>query len=586
MNSVHLAVGAATDIGTVRECNEDSHGFVRAGFGDVLVVCDGMGGHAAGDVASQIARDMVLHKLVHAGPQADIEEALTSAMQAAHDTVLRYASDSAEREGMGTTVVVAVVRGDQAVIGNVGDSRAYLATTTAMTQLSVDHTKVDELVRNGVITAKQAHEHSDRGVLSQAIGQRRGIRPSVSEAVTLPAGAVLLLCSDGVYEELPPDELETLVRAAGEPNAVAGGIVARAVVVDGKDNATAIVARYGPPMAATVAAAPSTSGVPSPSARPRVEKPPSRNRAPDTRGRGRDPRSRPAGLELVPKRRVGWLILIALAIGMALGLLLGRMLDSGKANPRGSGVEQERPPAKVLARSNSSNEGERSQAKVAQALPMEADRKRSDELVQQEPLPAPKPAPTKAVFALCGDKDPLPACLSASGPRLRCDEEASAPQKRFWDTDALLAACGDERECVAAGFKTSQEGVCRSCRETAVCKIGTTCDSSQGACRGNEATGRRGAAVPSRRTTAPDTKNEQAGHGGADQGAAGGTNPGSTGAPAASASNPATEGTAAANPVEGTQSTPAQQPAAAAANSTDQPNQPTMPNPDADGARE
>lgn len=477
MNTVELAVGAATDVGTVRECNEDSHGFVRAGFGDVLVVCDGMGGHAAGDVASQIARDMVVHKLVHAGPQADIAGALVEAMEAAHDTVLRYAGATPDRAGMGTTVVVAVVRGNTVVVGNVGDSRAYLLTADQMVQVSVDHTKVGELVRNGVITPEQALEHGDRGVLSQAVGQRRGVNPYVSEPITLTQGALLVLCSDGVYEELPDDELAALVRGPGDLNAMADALVARAVVVDGKDNATAVLARFGtaPAAAPGLAATAPTSAVTGQQVTPsvRVEPPPA------SRPAGGDQRARPPHAGMIKKKRVGWLLLVAVVVGLAAGLALGGAFSSGTAPKKGRGEvegrDDERPTATASTTVKTPVRREEMKVRTPNARPVqEAKAPAAD---RPNPFPVEVEAHTGVQFERC---DPNADYKKKPDS---CDEHSIPHPILYRTRTSLHVAHGTSTDCQNAGYLSMGTGsLCGGCVDSRVCATGTNCE--KGVCKG------------------------------------------------------------------------------------------------------
>jgi serine/threonine protein phosphatase PrpC len=241
-NEVRLIFGAATDVGRVREVNEDSHGLVRCRWGDLFVVCDGMGGHAAGDVASQTARDAILaHALASQATDAKamLHDALVHGHEAIHD-VVRATSG---REGMGTTAVLALVREGWVYFANVGDSRGYLVRGGTAQQVSKDHTRAQKLLDQGLISAAQFAEHPERGVLSQALGQRATPEPHVAEPIPLQADDVIVLCTDGAYDSMHSD-LGGLVAAAKNPNYAAHDLVAQAVERDGKDNATTIIVRW------------------------------------------------------------------------------------------------------------------------------------------------------------------------------------------------------------------------------------------------------------------------------------------------------------------------------------------------------
>lgn len=241
MNEVHFIVGAATDVGPVRQVNEDAHGFLHSAAGDLLVVCDGMGGHAAGDLASKAARDTLIAHVV-AAPHMDAAALLRQAIQAAHMEVRRLAQAEQGRQGMGTTCVVALVRGDHATVANVGDSRCFVVQGGRTRQLSKDHTKAQALFDQRLISAEQFATHPEKGVLNQALGQNAVPDPHI-DALTLGLDDYLVLCSDGVYDCLSFEQLAELTFGAN-PNYAADNVVREAVQRDGKDNATTVIGRY------------------------------------------------------------------------------------------------------------------------------------------------------------------------------------------------------------------------------------------------------------------------------------------------------------------------------------------------------
>lgn len=288
-NEVRLLLGAATDVGKVREVNEDSHGFVRCALGDLLVVCDGMGGHAAGDLASRTARDSILsHALTSRA--TDEKVLLREAIVAGHRAVRAIADASPDRAGMGTTVVAALVRSDWSWIANVGDSRCYLVRDSKSSLLSKDHTKGQRLLDGGVITAHQLETHPEKGVLTQALGQRADPEPEVTEPVRLRVEDALVLCSDGVYESMHSEIAS--VASAKNPNYAAHDLVIQAVERDGKDNATVVVGRYAD---LSAAAMPQALPVAAPATKPTAR-----------------------------SRRGLWVAIPAVLLGIALGFFIGR----------------------------------------------------------------------------------------------------------------------------------------------------------------------------------------------------------------------------------------------------------------------
>ncbi len=239
---MRVEFGSSSNVGRVREHNEDAYEYLHYSGGDALIVCDGMGGHAAGDVASSVARSAIAAALVTDHYQ-DPRELLYRALESAHQQVLAMAGASGARSGMGTTAVVALIRGASLFVGHVGDSRAYLVRDGLTSQLTRDQTRVQAMVDSGLLTEAAAKSHPDAGVLSQAIGQPRGLLPFVTpdrEGIPLRPGDLLVLCTDGVYDALEHQEFTTLT-ASRTAQGAADTLVNVAVDRDGQDNATAVV---------------------------------------------------------------------------------------------------------------------------------------------------------------------------------------------------------------------------------------------------------------------------------------------------------------------------------------------------------
>lgn len=243
MPSLTLELGSDSNVGRVRAHNEDAWETVTYSGGELCIVCDGMGGHEAGDLASAIAIRTIAGTVV-AGGLGDPREQLFRALERAHEEVLAAAATGTGRPGMGTTAVVALARGGALFLGHVGDSRAYLIRDGLPAQLTRDQTKVQDLIEGGHLDERDAKQHPEAGVLAQAIGMPRGLLPFVTPEETgipLRAGDAVLLCSDGVYDAFEPAEIAQFVagRSAAEAARV---LVTAAVERDGQDNATAVVA--------------------------------------------------------------------------------------------------------------------------------------------------------------------------------------------------------------------------------------------------------------------------------------------------------------------------------------------------------
>ena len=247
--SMILEVEAATDVGLRRAQNEDSYGEwipaaadERGRRGALLVVADGMGGSRAGEVASRLAVDTVLRSYREA-PGVDLLEDLLHAVEAANRTVYAESAAHPELSGMGTTCTAVVVRGSDAYIAHVGDSRAYLVRDGAIRQLTRDHSLVAQLVRDGQLTPEQAKVDPRRNVVTRSVG----VGPHVEidgqhEAGFLQPGDTLLVCSDGLHGVVADDELQA---AASGPDLAQGcrEAIALANRRGGPDNITVVMAR-------------------------------------------------------------------------------------------------------------------------------------------------------------------------------------------------------------------------------------------------------------------------------------------------------------------------------------------------------
>ena len=187
-----------TDIGRKRTSNEDAVAVLprAAGFDSGAIVCDGVGGAAAGEVASRIAVERVTASLTSG--DGDIAERLSAAIADANTAVRAYAYKNLDGVASGSTVVVAVVHGLRLTIAHAGDSRGYLLRGGALTLLTGDHSFVAELVRAGKIAEAAAATHPMRGSLTRAIGVAEAIKPDVHEGELEP-GDVVLLCTDGLH---------------------------------------------------------------------------------------------------------------------------------------------------------------------------------------------------------------------------------------------------------------------------------------------------------------------------------------------------------------------------------------------------
>jgi len=241
-------IGRCTDVGKIREVNEDNLGDLPVDGGHVLIVADGMGGYRGGAIASRLvveACEEYFHDAELSNPQKAIHEAICLANERIH---MRGQQDE-ELSRMGSTAVVAIVRRGFLYIGHVGDSRIYLqrAEDGLFQRLTCDHTVVQHFVKVGLLTEEEAEGHPDGHILSRALGPRTHVEPEVREdPIRMYPGDRVLLCSDGLSKMVMDAEVDALISGEYTPQELAERLVAEANACGGDDNITVIVFEYHP----------------------------------------------------------------------------------------------------------------------------------------------------------------------------------------------------------------------------------------------------------------------------------------------------------------------------------------------------
>ncbi len=236
---------AKTDLGRVRENNEDKFDYYEpedptllAARGCLYAVADGMGGHAAGQIASELALKTAI-SAYYDGANESIAHALLEAIQCANDTVFAVAHMVPDRSGMGTTLTVAVLAEDRVYVGQVGDSRAYLIRGDEVRQVTQDHSWVAEQVRMGGLTEEDAEVHPWRNVITRSIGNQDTVEADVfvEEAQT---GDIWVLCSDGLTGHVKADEIRAIA-SVHAPSEACRQLIELAGARGGRDNITVAV---------------------------------------------------------------------------------------------------------------------------------------------------------------------------------------------------------------------------------------------------------------------------------------------------------------------------------------------------------
>lgn len=243
-----MDIGSATDVGRVREGNEDSMLVLQPDGqrkGEILVaVADGMGGHKAGEVASALAIEALRDAVESAEAELSPNDLLTAAVQLGNRTIWQAAAEDEEKDGMGTTLVCALIDPEgRIVIANVGDSRAYAYLGGEVMLVTVDHTWVNQQVMAGEMTQREARFSPFRNLLTRTLGNAPDVEPDLFPDLQLETGDALILVSDGVTGYLDEADFTTVMAEAPSAQAAAARLVEEAVSRGGADNATAVVVR-------------------------------------------------------------------------------------------------------------------------------------------------------------------------------------------------------------------------------------------------------------------------------------------------------------------------------------------------------
>jgi protein phosphatase len=263
---VSIKLFARTDVGQVREHNEDNflvadltkrqRGLQEANRvvsvgknGNLLAVCDGMGGAAAGEVASQLAVDIIYEKMTEGcspdvqATRNDIARRLVNAVEAAGLRIFEAAKSDRTRRGMGTTVTAAALIDDHLFLAQVGDSRGYILRGGTLVQVTRDQSLVNQLIEAGQLTEEEAETFEHNNIILQALGTAETVQVDLT-FVELRRGDVLMLCSDGLSGMVRNDEIREVLKATPDPLEACKTLTERANLAGGHDNITVIVAQF------------------------------------------------------------------------------------------------------------------------------------------------------------------------------------------------------------------------------------------------------------------------------------------------------------------------------------------------------
>jgi protein phosphatase len=262
VNPLSFEVFARTEVGCARERNEDSFVVAHLGTGEsgllpegrvrtleppgtLIAVCDGMGGAAAGDVASRLALQLLEQVTRANAPIVDLEQAercLLEAVTGANRAIGDYAQRHPDKRGMGTTMTAALAFGPDVAIVQVGDSRAYLKRGAKLQQLTMDHNVVGQMIASGRIAPEDARNVRQRNMLLEAIGVQARVGPDLIRVRVQP-GDVLMLCSDGLTGPLSDAQIAELIDRHEDPVRACRALTEAACAAGGPDNVTVVLVR-------------------------------------------------------------------------------------------------------------------------------------------------------------------------------------------------------------------------------------------------------------------------------------------------------------------------------------------------------
>ena len=243
-----MVVGAVSDIGKVRTINQDAY-FVSNDLSFPLyIVADGMGGHRAGEIASSMAMDIITNRFLEEkntlGSEEQVFKLIKNSIEEANTKIYLKSLDDEKYKGiMGTTITMAFVFQDSILIGHVGDSRAYLINQNTITQITEDHSYVNELLKGGGITTEEAKIHPDRHMITKAVGSSSIIEVDLISK-SFAYENILLLCSDGLSNMLKTNDILEIINREEDIQIACETLVSLANARGGNDNITVVAIKF------------------------------------------------------------------------------------------------------------------------------------------------------------------------------------------------------------------------------------------------------------------------------------------------------------------------------------------------------
>lgn len=246
IDAYNITVGNATDVGKVREHNEDYMAHFETPYGYCVIVCDGMGGHAAGDVASQGAVEAIKHYLQDGKiTKLDATSSLHNAIEFANYKLREMVQQNPEFAGMGTTCAMVLISKAEMHMAYAGDSRVYLIRNKRIRQLSKDHSTIQHLIDTGILTEDEAKVSEKRNQITKAIGIFEKVDPTVTKTpFMLKYNDRILLCSDGLTGHVESNEILEIINVNSDVQVASMKLIEKANLEGGSDNITVQLIHY------------------------------------------------------------------------------------------------------------------------------------------------------------------------------------------------------------------------------------------------------------------------------------------------------------------------------------------------------
>ncbi len=245
----NIVASIVSDVGCVREANEDSGRHInpndvalKSNRGALTVVADGMGGHASGEVASQMAIELI-SRFYYADGESSAAEALSNAIQSANAEIFVTSESDEQYYGMGTTLISLALFEHAAIAAHVGDSRLYRLRGNAIEMLTIDHSQVMEMVKMGVLSMEEARHHDDKNVILRAVGTQPKVEVEITELDDVRLNDEFLLCSDGLTDMVSDEEIQQIWVTAENIHEASEGLIRRAKENGGHDNVTVAIVK-------------------------------------------------------------------------------------------------------------------------------------------------------------------------------------------------------------------------------------------------------------------------------------------------------------------------------------------------------